>query len=172
MTDLEEAKRHIEALCSVISLGLPSNRFEVYERAQAFLSRLDGEGQTVEGGDDINDPFAPWPKVDAIQCSFCGKEQDDVAKIVAGPVASICNECVGECLPITHPELTRLRAEQCDRRTVLEEAARACEQQAADFLSPQYAVGQPASSFSERFACKQCAEAIRALKDQTEGSGG
>lgn len=27
-------------------------------------------------------------------CSFCGKSEDDVQGIVAGVVASICNECV------------------------------------------------------------------------------
>ncbi len=27
-------------------------------------------------------------------CSFCGKTQDDVAKLIAGPKAYICDECV------------------------------------------------------------------------------
>lgn len=42
-----------------------------------------------------------------------------------------------------------------------ERAAQICEQQAIDFLSPEYATGQPLSSFGERFACGQCAAAIR-----------
>ena len=29
-----------------------------------------------------------------IRCSFCGKTQDQVRRIVAGPGAYICNECV------------------------------------------------------------------------------
>ena len=30
----------------------------------------------------------------AIRCSFCGKHQDQVGRIIAGPGAYICNECV------------------------------------------------------------------------------
>ena len=29
-----------------------------------------------------------------IHCSFCGKSQDEVDKIIAGPGVYICNECV------------------------------------------------------------------------------
>ena len=36
----------------------------------------------------------------AIRCSFCGKHQDQVAKIIAGPGAYICNECVHLCMDI------------------------------------------------------------------------
>jgi hypothetical protein len=44
-----------------------------------------------------------------------------------------------------------------------EMAAHACEEKTRVFLSPEYATGQPLSSFNERFACKECADAIRAL---------
>ncbi|HQR14190.1 MAG TPA: hypothetical protein PLZ37_06475 [Nitrospira sp.] len=43
-----------------------------------------------------------------------------------------------------------------------EEAARIAEAKAVEFLSPEYATGQPFSSFNERFACEQVASAIRA----------
>jgi ATP-dependent Clp protease ATP-binding subunit ClpX len=29
-----------------------------------------------------------------LRCSFCGKDHDDVKKLVAGAKAFICNECV------------------------------------------------------------------------------
>ena len=32
-----------------------------------------------------------------LSCSFCGKSQDRVAKLIAGPGVYICNECVGLC---------------------------------------------------------------------------
>ena len=32
---------------------------------------------------------------DRLRCSFCGKHQDEVKKLVAGAKALICNECVG-----------------------------------------------------------------------------
>ena len=31
----------------------------------------------------------------SVKCSFCGKTQDNVRKIIAGPGVYICNECVG-----------------------------------------------------------------------------
>ena len=27
-------------------------------------------------------------------CSFCGKSQNEVKKLIAGPTALICNECI------------------------------------------------------------------------------
>ena len=33
----------------------------------------------------------------SIRCSFCGKHQDQVNRIIAGPGAYICNECVSLC---------------------------------------------------------------------------
>ena len=35
-----------------------------------------------------------------VRCSFCGKHQDQVARIIAGPGAYICNECVHLCMSI------------------------------------------------------------------------
>ncbi|MBF0329242.1 MAG: ATP-dependent Clp protease ATP-binding subunit ClpX [Nitrospirae bacterium] len=32
-----------------------------------------------------------------LKCSFCGKGQDEVKKLIAGPSVYICNECVGLC---------------------------------------------------------------------------
>ncbi|MFO7736078.1 MAG: ClpX C4-type zinc finger protein, partial [bacterium] len=36
-------------------------------------------------------------KEDLIKCSFCGKTQMEVEKIIAGPGVYICNECVFLC---------------------------------------------------------------------------
>jgi transcription elongation factor Elf1 len=32
-----------------------------------------------------------------LHCSFCGKSQVEVAKLIAGPFVFICNECVAMC---------------------------------------------------------------------------
>lgn len=32
-----------------------------------------------------------------LYCSFCGKSQHEVRKLIAGPNAFICNECVDLC---------------------------------------------------------------------------
>ncbi len=41
----------------------------------------------------------------ALQCSFCGKTQDEVRKLVAGPSVYICDECVDLCVDILSEEL-------------------------------------------------------------------
>lgn len=33
----------------------------------------------------------------SIRCSFCGKRQEEVERIIAGPGVYICNECIGLC---------------------------------------------------------------------------
>ncbi len=36
----------------------------------------------------------------SVRCSFCGKHQEQVSRIIAGPGAYICNECVHLCMSI------------------------------------------------------------------------
>jgi ATP-dependent Clp protease ATP-binding subunit ClpX len=49
-----------------------------------------------------NDRFSRGPM---LQCSFCGKTQDDVRKLVAGPNVYICDECIELCNDILGEEL-------------------------------------------------------------------
>jgi ClpX C4-type zinc finger len=45
-------------------------------------------------------PRTPPPgagRLQTLSCSFCTKDQDAVAKLIAGPGVYICNECVGLC---------------------------------------------------------------------------
>jgi hypothetical protein len=43
-----------------------------------------------------------------LYCSFCGKSQHDVRKLVAGPAVYICDECVDLCTDIVDEQLLRL----------------------------------------------------------------
>ncbi len=43
-------------------------------------------------------------------CSFCGKSQGEVKKLIAGPGAYICNECVALCNDIIAEELEKERS--------------------------------------------------------------
>ncbi len=40
-----------------------------------------------------------------MHCSFCGKSQHEVVKLIAGPSVYICNECIGLCSDIVKSEL-------------------------------------------------------------------
>jgi len=42
-----------------------------------------------------------------LHCSFCGKHQAQVAKLIAGPGVYICDECVDLCQQIIAEELSR-----------------------------------------------------------------
>jgi ATP-dependent Clp protease ATP-binding subunit ClpX len=42
--------------------------------------------------------------IDTVRCSFCGKTQEEVKKIVAGPGVYICNECIDLCKEIIDEE--------------------------------------------------------------------
>ncbi|MFC6206162.1 ATP-dependent Clp protease ATP-binding subunit ClpX [Levilactobacillus tongjiangensis] len=42
-----------------------------------------------------------------VTCSFCGKTQDQVQKIVAGPGVYICNECIDLCKEIIDEEVSQ-----------------------------------------------------------------
>lgn len=40
----------------------------------------------------------------ALYCSFCGKSQHEVRKLIAGPTVFICDECVELCMDIVREE--------------------------------------------------------------------
>lgn len=42
---------------------------------------------------------------DILKCSFCGKGQEEVKKLIAGPTVYICNECIELCNEIIADEL-------------------------------------------------------------------
>src|SRR5215475_14963936 len=39
-----------------------------------------------------------------VHCSFCGKSQHELRKLIAGPTVHICNECVELCMDIIGEE--------------------------------------------------------------------
>ena len=40
-----------------------------------------------------------------LYCSFCGKSQHEVKKLIAGPSVFICDECIDLCNDIVRDEL-------------------------------------------------------------------
>ena len=45
-----------------------------------------------------------------LYCSFCGKSQHEVRKLVAGPTVFVCDECVELCVDIIGEENKSSRA--------------------------------------------------------------
>ena len=68
-----------------------------------------------------------------IKCSFCGRGQDEVTKLVSGPSVYICNECIRLCNDILEEEMTSVPA--------LDVAEFPKPQEIRNFLD-QYVIGQ------------------------------
>ncbi|MBQ4646797.1 MAG: ATP-dependent protease ATP-binding subunit ClpX [Candidatus Gastranaerophilales bacterium] len=49
-----------------------------------------------------------------LKCSFCGKTQDQVKKLIAGPDVCICDECIELCNEILDEELFNFKQEEKD----------------------------------------------------------
>lgn len=47
-------------------------------------------------------------KGETLYCSFCGKSQDEVKKLVAGRGVYICDECIEVCINIVADELSEM----------------------------------------------------------------
>jgi ATP-dependent Clp protease ATP-binding subunit ClpX len=54
---------------------------------------------------------------DVLRCSFCGKTQDEVKKLIAGPTVYICDECVELCSEIISEEAAQ--AQTTEKRELL-----------------------------------------------------
>ncbi|GAA2508827.1 MULTISPECIES: ATP-dependent Clp protease ATP-binding subunit ClpX [Kocuria] len=71
--------------------------------------------------------------VDLLKCSFCGKSQKQVRKLIAGPRVYICDECIELCNEIIEEELTEV--------TETDQAELPRPQQIYDHLQ-EYVIGQ------------------------------
>jgi len=94
---------------------------------QLYLDQTKSQGSAERRDEerfpDINDndgegdpmPFDDWAQkwIDSIsdagshilKCSFCGKKQTEVRKLIAGPSVYICNECIDLCSEILSEEM-------------------------------------------------------------------
>jgi ATP-dependent Clp protease ATP-binding subunit ClpX len=67
-------------------------------------------------------------------CSFCGKSQDEVRKLIAGPTVYICDECIDLCNDII--------AEECDHEETLNSSSNVPKPAEIKRVLDQYVIGQ------------------------------
>jgi ATP-dependent Clp protease ATP-binding subunit ClpX len=67
-------------------------------------------------------------------CSFCGKSQDEVRKLIAGPTVYICDECIDLCNDII--------AEECDQEEGLASTSAVPKPSEIKKVLDQYVMGQ------------------------------
>ena len=79
-------------------------------RARLLHERRRGEGLRPHRSGDLarlSRPMArPTDSNEQLLCSFCGKSQRQVKKLIAGPGVYICDECIDLCNEIIDEELT------------------------------------------------------------------
>ena len=99
-----------------------------------------------------------------VSCSFCGKNQDEVRKLIAGPDVYICDECVDLCNDII--------AAECEREAQQEAGVTAASASAPLVPASKCMVcGLPKEVTdllllpNAGFVCSSCADAIRSVAD-------
>ncbi|MBS0236455.1 MAG: ATP-dependent Clp protease ATP-binding subunit ClpX [Proteobacteria bacterium] len=91
----------------------------------------------------------------SLYCSFCGKSQHEVRKLIAGPTVYICNECVDLCADIV----------QEDVRQLLHKDARLPKPKEIKKILDQYVIGQEKAKQTLAVAVRNHYKRLENLKD-------
>jgi len=70
----------------------------------------------------------------SLTCSFCGKAQKEVKKLIAGPTVYICDECIGLCNDII--------AEEIDKEETRDQKLRIPRPSEIKAILDEYVIGQ------------------------------
>lgn len=146
MRDFRDAKAMAQSLRQALSARnitvTHSDSLELIAQSFGFdnwnilSAKIGGERSELAPKGDPGSPAAPQ----LLHCSFCGKSQDEVKKLIAGPDSFICNECVQLCAGMFDLEdvLTAMRQAESEgrdpRQGVTEALSRWGEVQVAEYL--------------------------------------
>ena len=101
-----------------------------------------------------------------LYCSFCGKSQHEVKKLIAGPSVFICDECIDLCNEIVRDEVLGEKGSQKERKDFLPTP-----REITGFLD-QYVIGQTEAKISLAVAVYNHYKRIRTKKKQHSISKG
>jgi hypothetical protein len=74
-----------------------------YDNWNILSARIDSQNSSA-----ATSPQNQTPQEKLLYCSFCGKSQHEVHKLIAGPAVFICDECIDLCVDIVDEQLLRL----------------------------------------------------------------
>lgn len=94
-----------------------------------------------------------------LHCSFCGKSQHEVRKLIAGPSVYVCDECVALCNEIIHDE-TQTNAAQSEPAAKLPTPMEICQ------TLNEYVVGQSYAKKTLAVAVYNHYKRLRTKKDK------
>ncbi|MGE5218886.1 MAG: ClpX C4-type zinc finger protein [Chloroflexota bacterium] len=95
-----------------------------------------------------------------IACSFCGKDQNEVRKLVAGPSVHICDECVELCRNIVGEE-----AEGGEKSKAKSEKAKAKKSRLCGICMEPRETDELIFLPHAAYLCADCLEDIQAIRD-------
>ena len=101
-----------------------------------------------------------------LYCSFCGKSQHEVKKLIAGPSVFICDECIDLCNEIVRDEVLGEKGSKKERKDFLPTP-----REITGFLD-QYVIGQTEAKISLAVAVYNHYKRIRTKKKQHSISKG
>ena len=106
LADIDHKLKHAESL-EIIS------KFDGFADWNTYSAHLKQENDTVDRNSKNENPAISSDEADhsekpdnndILYCSFCGKSQHEVLKLIAGPEVQICDECVDLCVDIVVEE--------------------------------------------------------------------
>ncbi len=100
-----------------------------------------------------------------LYCSFCGKSQHEVKKLIAGPSVFICDECIDLCNEIVRDEVLGEKGSQKERKDFLPTP-----REITGFLD-QYVIGQTEAKVSLAVAVYNHYKRIRTKKKHSISKG-
>jgi hypothetical protein len=98
-----------------------------------------------------------------LTCSFCGKNQNEVGKLIAGPSVHICNECVRTCDEI----LTKEKVDGAG--TEVQTVAGAPEERLCGICMEARETDELIFLPHAAYMCAACLEEIQLVRDKREG---
>jgi hypothetical protein len=98
-----------------------------------------------------------------LHCSFCGKSQDEIRKLIAGPNVHICDECVDLCNDILEGEA---EAESTTGTTALHAIASCALCRLPKDATELRMIGE------KGVVCVECIDAVRGVAESVEQDDG
>src|ERR1700761_5192656 len=116
MRDFRDAKTMAHALRAALkdraietahsdSLELIAKAFG-YDNWNVLSAKIEAAKPSPVAAGAISSAGADPGPPKTLHCSFCGKSQHDVRKLIAGPLVYICDECVQICTDVVKDEDT------------------------------------------------------------------
>lgn len=112
-----EGERYEKAFDSIlkdIAIAKDQKDYEKVKRLIKYLmsvtKSINGETEKKESSPEPSKSEAAQSKM--IYCSFCGKNKNEVFKMIAGPSVFICNECITLCQDILNEEIAKSTSDE------------------------------------------------------------